>query len=245
VTEPEAAEHRQLRELLGAFVLGGLPEDARTTMRAHLDGCPVCRADLADIEPLAADLRGIDADALSDLPVPPADLGERIRLAIAAEQHGRQADGARDERVRRLRGLVAVAAAAAVLALSVAGGVAIGRSSAPTIGALPAPSTSAAPLPVEQVEVRVLDPRVGASEASIIAHTWGVEARFEATGFTAGEVYRAAFRSTDGRVLPAGEFLGTGDSSLRCNMQSALLRQDTEGFVVLDADGSTVLSADL
>ena len=67
----------------------------------------------------------------------------------------------------------------------------------------------------------------------------------EATGFTAGEVYRAAFRSSDGRVLPAGEFLGTGESSLRCNLQAALLRQDTDGFLVLDADGWTVLSAEL
>lgn len=248
MTGQESADHRQLRELLGAFVLGGLPEDARAAMRAHLDGCRVCRADLADIEPLVADLRGVDADVLSDLPVPPADLGERIRLRIAEEQRARRAHRARDERARRWRGLVATAAAAVVAAgvvgAAFAGGTVLGRSSAPSVGALPAPSASAA-LPVERVDVRVLDARVGADEASVIAHTWGVEARFEASGFTEGAVYRAAFRSSDGRVLPAGEFLGTGGAPLRCNLQSALLRRDTTGFVVLDAGGRTVLSAEL
>ena len=248
MTGPEAPEHRQLRELLGAFVLGALPGDARATMRAHLDGCATCRAELAELAPLAEDLRAVDPDALSEVPAPPADLGERIRAQIAQEREWTQARARQTERRAQARrgGRRAVAAAAAVVLVAAAlgAGTVIGRSTAPTTAALPAPSPSAR-IPIELVPVRSLTADVQTDEAAIIAHTWGVEARFEGSGFEQGRVYRAAFRSTDGRLLPAGEFLGTGGATLKCNMQSALLRPDTTGFVVTDDAGQPVLVADL
>jgi formamidopyrimidine-DNA glycosylase len=81
--------------------------------------------------------------------------------------------------------------------------------------------------------------------AGLIAHTWGVEVRLVGTGFDQGGVYRAAFRTRDGQLLPAGEFLGTGEKKITCNLQAALLRPDTEAFVVMDAAGVPVLSATL
>lgn len=248
MTGPQAPEHRELRELLGAFVLGGLPEDARAAVRAHLDGCATCRAELAEIAPLSEDLRGVNPDALLDVPAPPADLGERIRARITEERELAQARERRDVRrvgaQRGARRLVAAAAAVAVVAAALGAGTLIGRSTAPTTTALPTPSPSA-PIPIELVAVRSLSEDVQTDEAAIIAHTWGVEARFEGTGFEQGRVYRAAFRSADGRLLPAGEFLGTGAKTLKCNMQSALLRSETTGFVVTDEDGQPVLVADL
>ena len=248
MTGPDAPEHRQLRELLGAFVLGALPGDARATMRAHLDGCATCRAELAEIAPLVDDLRAVDPDALSEVPAPPADLGERIRTQIAQERELTQARARRTERRaqarRRGRRVVAAAAAVALLAAALGAGTAIGRATAPTTSAQPAPSPSAR-IPIELVPVRSLAEDVQTDQAAIIAHTWGVEARFEGTGFELGRVYRAAFRSDDGRLLPAGEFLGTGGKVLTCNMQSALLRSDTTGFVVTDDAGQAVLVADL
>lgn len=248
MTGPDAPEHRQLRELLGAFVLGALPGDARATMRAHLDGCTTCRAELAEIAPLVEDLRAVNPDALSEVPAPPTDLGERIRSRIAQERELAQARERRDTRraVARRGGrrIVAAAAAVAIVAAALGAGTLIGRSTAPTSSALPAPSPSAR-IPIERVAVRSLAQDVQTDEAAIIAHTWGVEARFEGTGFVQGRIYRAAFRSTDGRLLPAGEFLGTGGEVLKCNMQSALLRSDTTGFVVTDDAGQAVLVADL
>jgi hypothetical protein len=248
VTGPDAPEHRQLRELLGAFVLDGLPDDARSTMRAHLDGCATCRAELAEIAPLADDLRTVDPDALSDLPAPPAELGDRIRARIAQERELAQARDRRDARraqaQRGARRLVAAAAAVALVAAALGAGTLLGRSTAPTVTAVPAPSPSAV-IPIELVAVRSMVEDVQTGEAAVIAHTWGVEARFEGSGFEQGRIYRAAFRSTDGRLLPAGEFLGTGEKALKCNMQSALLRSDTTGFVVTDDAGTTVLVADL
>ncbi len=104
------------------------------------------------------------------------------------------------------RRLLAGAAAVSVLAAAVSFGVVMGRSTAPAVVAAPAPSPSVPVIPVEQVPV-VTSPGLRAGAAAVIAHTWGVEARFQGTGFTADEVYRAAFRARDGRLLPAGEFL--------------------------------------
>lgn len=248
MTGSDEVEHRQLRELLGAFALGGLPDDARAAMRAHLDGCATCRSELAEIAPLAQDLRGVDPATLTDLPTPPPDLGERIRARVAQERELAQARERRDARRaqarRGARRLTAGAAALVVVAAALGAGTLLGRSTAPTGTALPAPSASAR-IPVELVAVRSMAEDVQADDAAIIAHTWGVEARFEGTGFEQGRVYRAAFRSSDGRLLPAGEFLGTGEKVLKCNMQSALLRPDTTGFVVTDDAGRTVLVADL
>ena len=244
--------HRRLRELLGAYALGALPAQEASGLRAHLDGCAACRAELAEIAPLAEALRDVDPDALSELPAPPADLGQRIRRRVAEEgalvrartRHDQLGEQAR----QRTRRLVTAAAAVAVLTGVAGAGALVGRATAPVVVAAqpPAPSASPSPaaIPLEQVPV-VSTAGLQVSTASVIAHTWGLEARFDGTGFAAGRVYRAAFRSADGALLPAGEFLGTGARTLKCNMQSALLRSDATGFVVMDQDGQTVLSAEL
>ena len=245
MTGPDAGEHRQLRELLGAYALGGLPEDASNALRAHLDGCATCRAELAEIAPLAKDLRLIHPDALALQPSPPADLGERIRAGVAAERAMVEARARREQSRRRAQKVMGAAAAVTVIAVALGLGTALGRSTAPAPEAQPRPSTSSPALPVEQVAVRNVDTSVSTQQAQIVAHTWGVEAKFIGTGFRDGQVYRAAFRTADGRLLPAGEFLGTGAKELKCNMQSALLRPDTTGFVVTDEAGTQVLTADL
>jgi hypothetical protein len=244
-------EHRQLRLLLGSYVLGGLDEQAAVPVLAHLDGCPSCRAELAEIAPLADDLRRVDLTRLEDVPSPPAGLGERIREQVVEERLLVDARRARDarraaRRASRRRGLVAAAAAGVALAVLGAGSV-LGRVTAPAVTALPTPSASStAPIPLETVPVQAFDGvDVDSGVADVIAHTWGVEAVIVATGFRPGQTYRAAFRSSDGALLPAGEFLGTGDKPLRCNLQAALLRPDTEGFVVMDDAGEVVLSGDL
>lgn len=239
--------HRRLRELLGAFSLGDLPEAEASGLRAHLDGCAACRAELAEIAPLAKDLRGVNPDALSSLPTPPADLGDRIRGQVVAERELVEARERRTRRRtvvrRRTRRAVAAAATVALAAGALGAGTVLGRSTAPEIQALPAPSASLVPS-FEKVVLRA-SAGLRADTAELVPHTWGVEARFEGSGFAAGRVYRAAFRARDGRMVPAGEFLGTGGKTLKCNMQSALLRDEASGFVVMDETGAEVLTATL
>ena len=238
-------EHREIREMLGAYALGGLSEQLKASLGAHLDGCPACREDLAEIAPLADMLRWVDPDALSVLPSPPPDLGERIAGRIAEERALTQARAGRLLRRsaarRRTRQVLTAAAAAVLLVTALGVGSLLDRGGNTAVVARP----SAAALPVEDIALRALVPSIGINKAVVVAHTWGVEARFQATGLTAGQVYRASFRAADGRLLPAGEFLGVGATPLKCNMQAALLRADTIGFVVNDASGRTVLAADL
>jgi hypothetical protein len=230
----EDSEHRRLRELLGSYALGALPPDVAPALVAHLDGCATCRAELAAIAPLADDLRGVDPDRLSDLATPPAGLGVRIRTAVAEERSLVDARACR-----------AVAASVAVLAAGIGLGAALSRDPrvAPPVAL---PSSPSATVPIESLTLEGTSPSSPQVQtAGLIPHTWGVEVRMVGTGFAAGETFRAAFRSRDGRLLPAGEFLGTGEKTLTCNMQAALLRPDTVGFVIADASGAAVLTTEL
>ncbi len=215
--------HRRLREGLGVHALGRGDADERAAVRAHLDGCAGCRAELAELTPLAARLADVDPDRLDDVPGPPPELGGAVLARIAAEQ-----DRPIDLAARRSR---RTALAAAVAAVGIA-------AAAFAVGWLVRPVPPAPPL--EAVAVEVAEPGVTAT-ADVVPHTWGVEVRLSGEGFTAGEVYRVAVREDDGDLSPAGEFIGVGAQRLDCNLNSSVLREDAAGFEVLDDDGSVVL----
>lgn len=219
-------EHRELREMLGSYALGHLGPAERDRVRAHLDGCADCRAELADIAPLAARLAAVDPDALDETPTPPPDLGARVLARIAAEERQRVVP-LRRAGVRR-RALTA----AAVAGVAAAGGV-VGWA------VRPVPD----PPPLEPVPVLAVAPGVEAT-ADLVPHTWGVEVKLTGTGFEDGEVYRVAVTDDDGREVPAGQFLGVGATELRCNLNSSVLRDDAIGFEVVDADGVVVVRSD-
>nr|WP_221204055.1 zf-HC2 domain-containing protein [Modestobacter versicolor] len=217
--------HRGLREQLGVYALGhGTPAE-RAAVRAHLDGCAACRAELRELAPLASRLADVDPARLDELPGPPPGLGDAVLARIAAEG-ARPADLAA-RRSRRTR-LAAVAAAVAIAAAAFG------------VGWLSRPVPPAPPL--EQVAVEVAAQGVRAT-ADVVPHTWGVEVKLSGEGFAAGEVYRLSVRDEAGNEVPAGEFLGVGAQQLDCNLNSSVLREDAAGFEVVDASGAVVLSS--
>ncbi len=235
-------EHQLLREMLGALALGHLTAAETDRVRAHLDGCPACRAELAEVSSVVPLLDRVDPAVFASPVSPPSDLGGRIRAAVAAEPV--PADGPTDRRTSRharpgrTRTRLAVAAAA-VLVVGVGAGGLLGRSTAPT-------EPAAAPGPYEPISLEV---RGGSAleveRAGLVPHTWGVELAMDGTGFTEGEVYRAAFRDRRGRLRPAGRFLGTGAATMSCSLQSGALREDVRAVVVRDERGRTVLRTSL
>lgn len=223
--------HRRLVELIGAHVLGGLEPEQDLALRAHLDRCASCRAEVAELAPLAEALRLSDPQALGAPATPPPELGAALGGQVAAERV------LRDRRRRRDRAARLLGAAAAAVLL-------VGSTAVVVTSLADEPAVVAALVPTEPVALEPARPGVGVTSAVLVPHTWGVELTVVMTGLTPGERYRAVALARDGARLPAGEFLGV-DQLRGCDLQAALLREDTAGFLVLDAQGRTVASASL
>lgn len=234
------AQHQTLREMLGSYALGHLSAAERDMVRAHLDGCAECRAELDDIADLAPLLTRIDPVRYNTVPRPHPGLSHQIREGLVEETRARETQALtrlraarQTRRTRRVR--LGVIAAALALITGI-GGVAIGRSTAPEPAAIPK----------EQIELTAAaNSEVQIDDAFLVPHTWGVELRIAASGFDDGAAYQAAFRSETGEMTPAGEFLGTGADPMTCNLQSAILRDDVTSVVITDATGRVVLTSPL
>lgn len=87
---PEA-DHRELRSLLGAYILGGLGSADRTKLENHLTGCRDCEQELARLAPvpgLLGRLREYPEPAPAE--PPSADLLPRLLDASRRERRGLQ-----------------------------------------------------------------------------------------------------------------------------------------------------------
>ena len=210
-------------DLLGPAALGLLDADGQRRVQAHLRACDACAAELAALTATVGRLAQLDgspallADLVADRPAPA--LAEGVLRRVAAER----------QRAQRGQRLLAAAAAVAVLLAGVLSATALSRE-------VPA-------APREPVAVRAAA-GVSAS-AALVAHTWGVEIALAVTGLADGAPYTVEVETADGRVLPAGAFLGTGRRTLTCSLNSAVLRPDAAAFTVRDASRAEVLSARL
>ncbi len=233
-------EHQTVREQLGAYVLGQLGGREWTAVQAHLAGCPECRAEVDAIAPLAAPLRGVHPDRLAEDPAPPPGLRDAVLTRISAEAGSGPISSVVGAAVRqpqpptrRRPGPSRLAAAAAVLAVLAAG-----------VGFVLGSQTGAAPVPLEPVAMRTVAADVRA-DANLVAHTWGTEIKLDGTGFAPGTVYRVTVTDDRGRVVGAGEFVGTGSEEMQCNLNSSVLRSDARSFQVHDQRGLVVASAEI
>lgn len=214
--------HRKMRELLEAFKQGQLDAEATDRLLTHLGGCAACRAEVAETKSIRPPLGRVDPQPSDTRPIPPLEVGESAAQVACA-----------DSRPRTPRGAWTLSVGAIVVALAGTG-----------LGYLAGSSSSIDVVPREHVALRVTTPEVQAS-AVATPHTWGMEITLDAGGFTSGEVYRVVVRDDAGRTFDAGQFLGTGENSMRCNLNSSLLRASATGFDVLDDQGTVVVQGDL
>lgn len=240
--------HEELREAIGAYVLGQLDDDLRMALEAHLEGCDACRVEVSELAPLATSLRQVDPDRIvaSDVTPPPA-LDDRIDRALALEGataveltavvdetsggsgsrpaavHPRFA--ARSRRwVPAVSGALVGAAAATALVLALAPGQE--APAGPTVIAVPQVQAASG--------VQVV--------AGLVDHTWGVELKLEATGLPAGQAYDVMVIDDAGKEYDAGAFLGVFGRKVVCSMNSSVLLADAARFEVVDPGGDVVIS---
>jgi anti-sigma factor RsiW len=208
---------REWRGLLAAAALARIDDADEVALRAHLDGCPACRAELHDLTAVARSLRLADLQHVTgDVLQPSPALAERVVDRVAAAR--------RQVRRRRLRRAL-VAAAAAVVVLGLAA-VLLARQSDPE------PTTT------------VVFPRSeeAAGRADLERRDAGTEVRLVASGFDDGDWYWLWLTGDDGDRVSAGTFRGTGDE-VDVTLTAALPLDAARRIWVTDGDDTVVLDA--
>lgn len=216
--------HQEIRESLGAYVLGHLDPPEADAVRAHLESCDQCRAELEQLSPVAAALAVAKPAFAPNAGQVPGELRNRMDAALAGE-------AGRRRRTRVLRSAGAVLVAASVIVLMVIGVASL------------IDRTPAAPTPEVVAVVVASDLDSVSASAGLIAHTWGTEVKLQTTGLDDGATYQAVVLGVDDQEFPAGTFTGTGPNTINCNLQASVLRNDALGFQILDENGEVVISS--
>ena len=152
---------------VGAYAMGLLEERDRREFEDHLAGCPACAAEVAELSPMAALLRGVE---LTGVEPAGAEGGEP---AAGREPGGGDVTEllrrrARQQRQRR-RWQVALGAAAGIVLIG--GGIGVGIAAAPQNGP-PAPL----PLALTGQLHSATDPGTGvAGTVGLVAKAWGTQ----------------------------------------------------------------------
>ena len=144
---------------VGAYSMGLLEERDRRAFEDHLSGCPACAAEVAELSPIAALLRGMEPGG--------------VEPAAGREPGGGDVTGllrrrARQQRQRR-RWQVALGAAAGIVLIG--GGIGVGIAAAPQDAAPPVP-----PLALTGQLHSATDPGTGvAGTVGLVAKAWGTQ----------------------------------------------------------------------
>lgn len=186
---------REWREALGAYALGHLPDGERTSLEAHLDGCPDCRVEAESLLAIAQRLPHADPVQFGPAPVPPPELGQRIAATIGAERREKRQH-------RRLR-----------LGLGLSGGAAVATAAVLAIFVLSGNESSG---PEQRVAFRSLPSGVKIA-ATLEPRTFGTEIHMYVVGIRSGTLCRVYMRGPRRTDVSAGSFRyrwGSEDSAV-------------------------------
>lgn len=206
--------------MFGAYLLGHLPAGERIALEAHVDGCAGCRAELADLRPVAEALGAADPSHLGTPPAPPPDLAERVFTHVR--------DTRRLERRRRFALRAGAAIAAAVIALSVA--VVVRPDDGPRREA-------------EEFTFPSLPPGVQAVATLYRRRELpGVEVWLEVEGLTPGATYGVWVERSSGERVRCGTFDAVSGKA-HVVLPSTVRRADAAAVGVSTASGDLVMRA--
>jgi hypothetical protein len=216
---------RDWRGDLAADALGLLDGGAQVALRAHLDGCAACRAELAELTAVARALPATDADHVvsrTSLTEPPAGLGDRVMgsLAFARAKERRRAR----RRIGVVLGTVAAAAAAIV-------GLLVGT------GSVHSTSHNGDRTIAFRVEPQGVD-----ATATLHNEEYGTEVKLAIDGLNDGEWYWLWLTGNDGQRVAAGTFRASGEH-FEAEMTSALPLRHARRIWVTDAADHVVFDS--
>ncbi|HEY5171435.1 MAG TPA: zf-HC2 domain-containing protein [Acidimicrobiia bacterium] len=211
---------RELRATLGAVALGGADPAEALALRAHLDGCAECRAELRELTSVAAALPFADPSRdAGGLAQPPPALGTHVVGRLSDERTARRA--ARRARMRR-RVAAAAATAVAIAAAVVAFVLVVPGSSSPGTRI-------------------VFASRSGVSAAATLrAGAAGTQVAFHVSGLHDGDYYWLWLTGADGDRIAAGTFRGTA-APANLVMTAAVPLADARRIWVTDGHNQVVL----
>lgn len=216
---------RDWRGSLGAAALGGIDPTEEIGLRAHLDGCALCRAELAELSAVARALYTVPSSALDATPVEPSRALAGLVLARLA--------GERDEVQSRRRRLTLVAAGSfltaaaavivAVLVLVSGSGAAGTRVSLPGVGK-------------ERLEAH--------ATATLRTDNAGTTVDVKVSGLDAGHYYWLWLTGVDGHRIAAGSFQGS-ERPISFRLTAAIPISEARRIWVTEGTNQVVLDARL
>jgi len=212
---------RDWRGALGAAALGVIDPVEEIGLRAHLDGCPACRAELRDLTAVAEALSATSAASIDTAPPEPSGtLGPRVLARVAAEREVRHR-----RRTRRIAtgagALASIAAVITAIVLALGGGA----------------GTPANPVVLK-------GPNGAAAQATLTAQKAGTAIDVKVSGLDPHRYYWLWLTGDDEHRLGAGTFTGSRDQS-EIKLSAALPLDEARRIWVTDADDKIVLDAQI
>jgi anti-sigma factor RsiW len=211
---------RDWRGALGAAALGNIDASEEIGLRAHLDGCADCRAELRDLTEVAQALASVPVANVTGEAAEPSDaLAGRVLDRVSRERGAR-----RTRRTRRAMASVAAFAAAAAAVIAVV--VLVGNIGSGSPGK------------------RVVLPGVNGATASatLLSKSVGTEIDVKVAGLQPGHYYWMWLTGDDEHRVGAGTFRGSPHATdlrftaaIPLNKAERIWVTDEKDHVVLDA----------
>lgn len=235
---------------IGAYLLGGLPQDEAVALRHHIDGCAECAAAMRELQPLTDQLSTTDLRSFAGMTVetPSDDLRDRIlhRAATESDRFGNAPRGS----VHKWK---VAAASAAVFAVGAGTGWSANLAASPSVPPTTnhvywGTGTEAAPQKVKFVPAAgaagVVGPKAWAAVSSGPAGTY---AALYTKGLKPNVTYRWWFEKVDGTRVGLGSFVFPAGQSdwVVCPGGTSVERVELKAIGATDPNGVDVLRADL